>query len=395
MNFEDFTPVQLDEILTHFYLDARTLTGELYRGKSLASLRYGLNRHLNTQPNQKFVDIMRDPQFSSSNLSFQTAMKELKENGKACVDNTPAIDTADLTKLYRSMHLRTDTPSGLANKVQMDVRLYFFRRGNENFHQMTKDTFQIQTETGSGKKYVKKRLDELTKNRRENDTEIVSGVMLETGGDFCPVASFEKYLGLLHADCNRLWQYPNICFGADDTRWFSNRPLGINTLRNFTKRLSKMCGLSREYTNHSVRATGATMLTDANFSASDIMSVTGHKSVSSLTVYQKTSVSRKQQMSEAITSRINPLNMPGPSAPATVTSESLIETQTAAGPSSLPLDVQSTAFYDAESAARNDISTMDDIQLASMFDEFDTPGRSGPTFVNCRIGTVNIHVHKL
>ena len=99
-------------------------------------------------------------------------------------------------------------------------------------------------------------------------------------------------------------------------------------------------------------ATGATVLTDANFSASDIMSVTGHKSASSLgltllTAYQKTSVSRKQQMSEAITSRINPLNKPGPSAPATVTSESLIETQTVAGPLSLPLDlvdVQSTAF---------------------------------------------------
>jgi hypothetical protein len=58
----------------------------------------------------------------------------------------------------------TDTPSELANIVQYDIRMYFFRRGMENMHQMTKSNFAVKT----GMKYVFKTTDEMTKNHREN-----------------------------------------------------------------------------------------------------------------------------------------------------------------------------------------------------------------------------------
>ena len=45
-----------------------------------------------------------------------------------------------------------------------------------------------------GKKYIAKVVDELTKNHRENDKEEEGGMMYETEGPFCRVASFEKYL---------------------------------------------------------------------------------------------------------------------------------------------------------------------------------------------------------
>ena len=47
------------------------------------------------------------------------------------------------------------------------------------------------------------------------------------------------------------------------------------------------------YTNHSIRATGATILTKSMSSPSQIMAVTGHKSVQSLTVYQRTDIEEK------------------------------------------------------------------------------------------------------
>ena len=49
VDFEVFTKEQLDEVLETFYMNARTQKGELYRGKSLMSIRYALNRHI-TQP---------------------------------------------------------------------------------------------------------------------------------------------------------------------------------------------------------------------------------------------------------------------------------------------------------------------------------------------------------
>ena len=66
------------------------------------------------------------------------------------------------------------------------------------------------------------------------------------------------------------------------------------------KCLSINCQLSRLYTNHSIRVTGATILNQCKFSASQIMSVTGHKSVSSLAIYQRVSDQEKLDMGQAL-----------------------------------------------------------------------------------------------
>jgi hypothetical protein len=71
------------------------------------------------------------------------------------------------------------TPTGLANRVQMNARLYFCRRANENMESMTKDTFVIRIYSVTGRRYVMKKVDELTKNRREMDRENISGHMPE------------------------------------------------------------------------------------------------------------------------------------------------------------------------------------------------------------------------
>jgi integrase len=51
--------------------------------------------------------------------------------------------------------------------------------------------------------------------------------------------------------------------------------------------------LSQIYTNHSIRATGATII-GRNCSMAQIMAVTGHKSASSVAVYQRVSSKEKR-----------------------------------------------------------------------------------------------------
>jgi integrase len=51
------------------------------------------------------------------------------------------------------------------------------------------------------------------------------------------------------------------------------------------------------YTNHSIRATGATIL-GRNCSMAQIMAVNGHKSASSVAVYQRVSSKEKQAMGD-------------------------------------------------------------------------------------------------
>ena len=70
-------------------------------------------------------------------------VNELKAEGKADVTHTHPISKADLKTLYSSKFMSPNTPTGLGNKVQFDVRFYFFRRGLENFEKMTKDTSRL------------------------------------------------------------------------------------------------------------------------------------------------------------------------------------------------------------------------------------------------------------
>lgn len=73
-------------------------------------------------------------------------MKSLR-TGLAVVDHHPDINAADQTRLYMFMFRNPETPSRLANKVQFDIRLYFFRRGMENMEKMRKTDLRVHTDS--------------------------------------------------------------------------------------------------------------------------------------------------------------------------------------------------------------------------------------------------------
>ena len=124
-NFEEFDAVRLNEILIHFYLSARKQDGKHYKATSFESMRHALNRYLQSPPFNRKVDIIKDSEFCDANVSFKAALAELKRIGKGNVEHHAVINESDRQKLHDSTHMSTDTPCGLQNKVQFDIRLYF------------------------------------------------------------------------------------------------------------------------------------------------------------------------------------------------------------------------------------------------------------------------------
>lgn len=49
-DFEMFDVARLAKILSHFYMDARTKSGDLYKATSLTNTRHALNRYLKSSP---------------------------------------------------------------------------------------------------------------------------------------------------------------------------------------------------------------------------------------------------------------------------------------------------------------------------------------------------------
>ena len=153
--------------------------------------------------------------------------------------------------------------------------------------------------------YVKKVMNEMSKNHKETDHEIITGFMpqlLDLNGrphKLCPVRSFENYLN--HPDLPKLWQTPLKKFSCESEVWYKKVPLGHNTIEKFMSRLSKECNLTDHYTNHCIRVSGATNLTRSNYTAKQVMSVTGHKSRESLAIYQRVRSDDKLSMGISLT----------------------------------------------------------------------------------------------
>ena len=200
----------------------------------------------------------------------------------------------------------TAGPRELLNKVQFDVRYYFCRRGSENIYTMTRETFKFGFDQETGINYILKAKDEATKNHQESNNPVLTGYMpdiLRPDGiphKMCPVRSFKIYLDMMNEMCPFFWQAPNIGGFKKGGKWFKNSRIGEATLGSFMADLSKSAKLSKRYTNHCIRVTGATNLTRANFSSNQIMAVTGHKSVNSLAMYQRVQPNEKLLMGASL-----------------------------------------------------------------------------------------------
>ena len=126
---------------------------------------------------------------------------------------------------------------------------------NENVDKFTKKTFSLQLDTNTGIRYIKKDIDELTKNHQELDPEMVNAAMPEVpNSKLCPVKSFMTYMSKLHLRCDWLWQHPKKVENILDTDiWYKPSKMGNNPLVTFMSCLSHDADLSCVYTNHSIR----------------------------------------------------------------------------------------------------------------------------------------------
>ena len=192
-------------------------------------------------------------------------------------------------------------PTTLQNKVQWDLRFYFARRANENIDKFTKGTFAVKLHEDSGLRYVVKCYDEQTKNHQLDLTDVQTACMVEIPETkLCPVNSFVKYKSHLSPLLDDLWQQPKNKNWQESEVWYKNTRMGSNPLSTFMSRLSHDVDLSQSYTNHSIRVTGTTYLTRRDFTPKQIMSITGHKSLNSLSIYQKVSTDEKLSMAYAM-----------------------------------------------------------------------------------------------
>ncbi|CAK6978070.1 uncharacterized protein LOC128361731 [Scomber scombrus] len=287
-DFETLDKEALCAVLRSFYAEARSKSGQLYSKSSLISIRSSLNRYLNEPPNCRTLDLTKDPELRSANLTLAAVIRRLEEQGAGPVVQKQAITRSDLRKLYESSVFNTDTPFGLLNKVWFETCMYFCTRGRENQRELEEDSFGLAVDE-DGRKFVyfkalgpyhKSRSAAWTKKRPDSDEDTLPR-MYETGTELCPYASFVRYVSKRNPLCRAFFQRPRDHCCASDVTWYENKAIGKNLLGTRMQMLSRAAKLSKTYTNHCI---GAVSIATLN----SIVGATGSKQTTTLYVASET-----------------------------------------------------------------------------------------------------------
>ena len=217
----------------------------------------------------------------------------------------PPIDQEDLAKLKTSEVFSLTKPLSLLRNAWFHISLFWCRRGFEGQRNLKKTSFAFQTDA-TGCQFVTMTHDKATKNHPGGISEVESfqknGRMYKTSSPTDGYSALEFFLTKLNPECDALFQYPKRNWRPSDQAWYENRPLGVNKLSTTMKEISKDAGLSRIYTNHSVRATAITLWANAGLSDREIMALSGHRSEASLRSYhQQPSVNQLRKCSDVLT----------------------------------------------------------------------------------------------
>ena len=142
---------------------------------------------------------------------------------------------------------------------------------------MTKNTFQIETDPITNRRYLYQCVQKGKKKLNRRMEEL-------PGNPKCPLASYEKYLSKLNPLCERLWQRQKLSLFPESAYWYT-KPVGFNTICTFMTNLSKECRLSKVYSNYSISMSGGDDNRDLD-RFKQIMALTGQGNASaSLLLY--------------------------------------------------------------------------------------------------------------
>lgn len=138
---------------------------------------------------------------------------------------------------------------------------------------------------------------------KQNEQDYSDVRMYANGSSLDPVSGFKFYLQKINPKCDALFQLPEKNYSKTGI-WYKAVPMGKNTLSKMMQNISKKAGLSREYTNHCVRASTVTALYQAGVDSHQICLLTKHKNENSLKHYINGSTSEQKRHCSSVLANV-------------------------------------------------------------------------------------------
>jgi site-specific recombinase XerD len=305
---EEISVEQLNEYLSEFIISVRKKqdNGE-YEPSSLRSMFASFERYLKKKNG---LSIMMDTGFERARKALQSKQKELKQKGKgnkpnACV----ALSEDEVKLLYEKELLGISSREALLNTVWFNNTIHFGLRGCKEHRDMCwgdvklrknangneyLEYFERQTKTRTGEnprdvRKVTPKMYAIPTNPPEKDPVFVYKVYAEKRPNEVNTDEAPFYLAVNH--CKRV---------SSDKSWFKKNALGVNKLNSLMKTMAEKAGLGPNISNHSGRKTMMQTLTNNDIPPTDIVQLSGHKNLQSVTNYSTVTQNQQKRMSQAL-----------------------------------------------------------------------------------------------
>ena len=254
------------------------------------------------------LSIMKDLQFEQTRKALVSKQKDLKRHeGKGNKPNAfSALCEDDIAVLYEKYLLGTSSPEALLNTLLFNNTIQFGFRGCKEHRDMTWGDVKLH-KTASGEEYLKY-------NERQTKTCTLGGntrdvrkvppkIFSVPGNERDPIAVYKLFAEQRPAEMN-----------SDDSPFYlavnnlkkleslSNKallkkaPASVNKLNLIMKNMAEKAGLAK-FTNHSGRKTMMQILVNQNFPSTDIIQLSGHKNLQSVSHYSTVNESQNPEIS--------------------------------------------------------------------------------------------------
>ncbi|XP_067654082.1 uncharacterized protein KIAA1958-like [Haliotis asinina] len=300
---------KLNMALKYFVFEARKKDGAFYPSTTLYGLFASLASSLKLHGSS--LDIFNDDEFEDSRRALDASMRERSAEGMgpSTVKHTEVITLAEKQQLWEKGVLGDDTPQKLLDTVLYLTGLHFALRGGTEHRSLRMGNNPQITGPHTdchGRRYMEYTEDVSKTNkgglnhRKLTAKKVRAYENLETPSH-CYVRIVQKYMSYCAAQSlknkDAFYFTPRKVPKGDD--WFMETPVGHNKLQNTVGRICGQAGILGRKTNHSLRATAATRLYEANVDEQIICEQTGHRS-DVVRVYKRTADAQKAAASDIV-----------------------------------------------------------------------------------------------
>jgi integrase len=303
-DIESMPAMILAQYLRLFYFNLKCKDGSPYSPRTLIGIRAAIQRYLTNPVVNRKINIMNDPEFTRANGLLKAMVGKWLKDGKKG-QHFAAIEPEDLTKIRN--HFDRQNPVSLQQEVWFNLVFFLGLRGREILCSLKKSAVYIQTDSESrrycciNEEYLSKNVKASLSQKEFENLKTARMYEYPIEKENCPVEALLLYFSKMPENVESLFPLP-IKIDTKKKIWYSEkRQLGKDALGKMMKNISESAKTSKIYTNHCVRVTVVSELAEKGFSSMEIASVTGHKSVESVSRYvRKQRDSEKHKISAAL-----------------------------------------------------------------------------------------------